>query len=85
MAVDTLTKRQAALRYGMTHLAGTRRPKAAIHAFERAALLGCYWPVTFGTVSDGWTFGQSETHWTFSKHASVLSIAADQTVFTFGD
>ena len=77
MAVDTLTKRASALRFGMTHLAGTRPPSGTIDAFERAALLGCYYnAVVFGTICSGWTFGTSETVFAFGTH---------ETVFEFGD
>ena len=66
MAVDTLTKRASALRFGMTHLAGTRPPSGTIDAFERAALLGCYYQgIIFGTVCSGLTFGTHETVFEF--------------------
>jgi len=80
MAVDTVSKRSAALRFGMSHLAGTRPPSGSIPVFERAALLACYYtaplPVTFGTPQCGWTFEPQETVWMFSTN---------ETVWVFGD
>jgi hypothetical protein len=80
MAVDTASKRSAALRFGMSRMSGTRPPSGSIPAFERAALLACYYteplPVTFGTPQCGWTFSTEGTVWAFSP---------EETVWTFGD
>ena len=78
MSVNTPSKRSAALRFGMAHLAGTRPPSGFINSFERSALLACYSVTTivFGSPNDGWTFATNETVWTF---------ATNETVWTFGD
>lgn len=77
MPVDTVSKRSAALRFGASHRAGTRPPTGSIIAFERAALLGCYYiPVSYGSPKDGWRFGFEQTVWNFGR---------DVTVWNFGD
>jgi len=78
MAVDTLAKRSAALRYGRPGLATTRPPSGSINRFARAALLGCYSVTSdeFGVPTKGWKFGPDSTVWTFGP---------DNTVFVFGD
>jgi len=85
MAVDTLAKRSAALRFGMAHLAGTRPPSGIINAFKRSALLACYSVTTFGSPNDGWTFATNETVWTFATNETVWTFATNETVWTFGD
>lgn len=78
MAVNTKSKRSAALRFGRAYLAGTRPPTGSINAFERSALLACYFAaaVVPGTPKDGWVFARAETVWIFGP---------DSRVFTFGD
>jgi hypothetical protein len=87
MAVDTLSKRSAALRFGMAHLAGTRPPSGVINSFQRSALLACYSVTTivFGSPNDGWTFATNETVWTFATNETVWTFATNETVWTFGD
>lgn len=89
MAVDTLRKRSAANRYGMRWLAGTRPPASPLDAFERAALVGCYYlepaPVVFGHPDHGWTFGRPETVFTFQPLTPVFDFTPTETVFTFQD
>lgn len=58
MAVDTASKRSAALSYGVAHRAGTRPPSGAVGAFERGALLGCYYIDAAAIApNDGWIVG----------------------------
>ncbi len=56
MAIDTLAKRSATLRFGRPGLAATRPPSGTIAAFDRGALLGCYYLEGAASVAptDGW-------------------------------
>lgn len=80
MAVDTRSKRSAALRFGSSHRAGTRPPTGTISVFERGALLGLYYqvpaPVDFGEPKDGWSFSRDFDVWNFGR---------DNVVWNFGD
>ena len=83
MAVNTIAKRSAALRFGMSHLAGTRPPGGGLGVFERAALLGCYYAVVFGDPTSGWVFGADETVWTFGQDTTVWMLEPDAAVWRF--
>lgn len=76
MAIDTLRKRTAALRFGMPWQSGTRPPGSSFNSFERAALLGLYHPTgagDHGSAVCGFTFGDPETVFVFHSSETVLT------------
>ncbi len=78
MAVDTLTKRSGALRFGHGARASTRPPSATFDAFERGVLLGCYYQVPVVTVIGdpviGWTYSNPENIWTYQYSPQIFMV-----------
>lgn len=72
MSLNTISKRSAALKFGLAYLAGTRPPSGLISRFDRAAILGCYIIATeTGTPHDGWVFARQETTFVFARQETV--------------
>ena len=76
MAVDTISKRSAALRFGSVGRAGTRPPDGSISAFDRAALLGCYSSAAaeYGDPVEGWTYLNHPNTWTYSLSPQIFEV-----------
>ena len=76
MAVNTRSKRSAALRFGSVGRAGTRPPDGLISAFDRAALLGCYSSAAaeYGDPVDGWTYLNQPNTWTYSLSPQIFEV-----------
>lgn len=79
MAVDTPSRRYAALDFGAPYRAGTRIPSGSIPVFERAALLGLYYnspaPVEVPDLSScGWLFTSDSRVFLFESDTRVFNL-----------
>ena len=77
MAVNTLTRRSAALRFGHGARAATRPPSATFDAFERGALLSLYYIAPSQPIGDpveGWTYLNHPNTWTYSLSPQIFEV-----------
>ena len=85
MAVDSLSKRSAALGFGSPWRSGTRPPSGSVTAFDRGALLGCYYlePVIVTVVpAEGWQAGYDSVAWSSEYEPVVWNAGYEPTVWS---
>ena len=89
MAINTASKRSAALGYGSPWRSGTRPPSGSISEFDRSALLGCYNPAAADgldlTPNCGWVVKATGRVWSSEAGSRIWSSEAGSRIWTVGD